>query len=334
MLKDPTEFRKRFAAWKEGKPAYKDGKPVLVNGNPTNAQFNSDGTFTDDITKVFDDFYVTPSGVTTKYGSHTDKNWDRYKQLESFYKYRDQQTGRLKGEPGLEIVSPEFEILSLGGGIKQMYDTYRHIPGLKIKPLNQSSSSWIYMPKRQPYNKYPYSVSWDDFIREPEVGKYFDEGGEALVHEAKNNPGFLVKLKSELGEGKTLEDLEFMVNRDLHINDLPGTEPIIYKGFSVSSNPQRILDRVSGKPKTILNERFYPIYEQRKLTPYHKVNTDAFKVDQEMLVNDWAAKHGYEYLPNGWLKYGNISVSDQGFNNFAFDEFGNMKFIDPMIQTF
>ena len=125
-----------------------------------------------------------------------------------------------------------------------------------------------------------------------------------------------------------------MVNRDLHINDLPGTEPIRYKGFSVSQNPQRILDRATGKPKTILNERFYPIYEQRKLTPYHKVNTDAFKIDQEMLVNDWAAQHGYEYLPNGWLKHGNISVSDQGFNNFAFDSFGNMKFIDPMIQTF
>lgn len=30
MRKDPTEFRKRFAAWKNGKQPYKDGKPVTV----------------------------------------------------------------------------------------------------------------------------------------------------------------------------------------------------------------------------------------------------------------------------------------------------------------
>ena len=64
MRKDPTEFRKRFAAWKNGKQPYKDGKPVVLN-NYTNAKFNDDGTFTDDTTRVFDDFYVTPSGVKT-----------------------------------------------------------------------------------------------------------------------------------------------------------------------------------------------------------------------------------------------------------------------------
>ena len=32
MRKDPTEFRKRFAAWKNGKQPYKDGKPVTVGG--------------------------------------------------------------------------------------------------------------------------------------------------------------------------------------------------------------------------------------------------------------------------------------------------------------
>lgn len=111
MRKDPTEFRKRFAAWKDGKQPYKDGKVVL--NNYTNAEFNDDGTFTDDTTRVFDDFYVTPSGVKTKYGSYTDKNWDRYKQQEQFFKTHDQQTGKIKYEPGLEQVSPEFDILPI-----------------------------------------------------------------------------------------------------------------------------------------------------------------------------------------------------------------------------
>lgn len=67
MRKDPTEFRKRFAAWKNGKQPYKDGKPVVLN-NYTNAKFNDDGTFTDDTTRVFDDFYVTPKGIKIKSG--------------------------------------------------------------------------------------------------------------------------------------------------------------------------------------------------------------------------------------------------------------------------
>lgn len=111
MRKDPTEFRKRFAEWKNGKQPYKDGKPVVLN-NYTNAEFNDDGTFTDDTTRVFDDFYVTPSGVKTKYGSYTDKNWDRYKQQEDFFRTHDQQTGNLKYEPGLEITSPEYDLLT------------------------------------------------------------------------------------------------------------------------------------------------------------------------------------------------------------------------------
>ena len=329
MRKDPTEFRERFKKWQSGEKVYEAGLPKYEDGEekfklkktPEYVQAGIDNSWSkvsnDDMGAVFQEVVVRPQ---SRGGNTTTGNWIRQ--------------WSPKYEKPLEIVSPEFEILSFGGGLKQMYNTYKHIPGLKIKTLKQSLNSWIHTPKKQHYVREPYSVSWDDFIKEPKVGKYFDEGGEALVHESKDNPGHLIKLKSELGEGKTLEDLEFMVNRDLHINDLPGTEPIRYKGFSVSQNPQRILDRATGKPKTILNERFYPIYEQRKLTPYHRVNTDAFKIDQEMLVNDWAAQHGYEHLPNGWLRYGNISVSDQGFNNFAFDSFGNMKFIDPMIQTF
>jgi hypothetical protein len=71
---------------------------------------------------VFDDFYVTPSGVKTKYGSYTDTNWNRYKQQEAFFRTHDQQTGNLKYEPGLEIVSPEFDLLT---GIRGIYQTLK-----------------------------------------------------------------------------------------------------------------------------------------------------------------------------------------------------------------
>lgn len=122
MRKDPTEFRERFAKWKAGEKVYEAGLPKYGGGkvvlnNHTNAKFNDDGTFTDDTTRVFDDIIITPNGLTTKYGSYTDKNWDRYKQLESFYRRYDQQTGKLKFEPGLEITSPEYDVLSIVRGI-------------------------------------------------------------------------------------------------------------------------------------------------------------------------------------------------------------------------
>lgn len=38
MRKDPTEFRKRFAAWKNGEQVYKDGLPAYYTG--TDPEFN------------------------------------------------------------------------------------------------------------------------------------------------------------------------------------------------------------------------------------------------------------------------------------------------------
>ena len=165
MRKDPTEFRKRFAAWKNGKQPYKDGKPVVLN-NYTNAKFNDDGTFTDDTTRVFDDFYVTPSGVKTKYGSYTDENWDRYKQQEAFFRTHDQQTGNLKYEPGLEIVSPEYDILTLGAGARtnaatQTFQKNRKIANAIAKGIKNN-------PALKVYNSNP---------------SYLDAGGNVLQYQ-------------------------------------------------------------------------------------------------------------------------------------------------------
>ena len=74
MYKDPTEFRARFKAYKEGKKPYENGLPAYGGGkinlgeNPTNATVNSDGTFIDDYTKVWDDLEITPKGPRIKAG--------------------------------------------------------------------------------------------------------------------------------------------------------------------------------------------------------------------------------------------------------------------------
>lgn len=64
MYRDPTEFRKRFARWKQGKPVYDGGR--ILKDTSTNAVFNDDGTFTDDTTRLFEDMVITPKGIRIK----------------------------------------------------------------------------------------------------------------------------------------------------------------------------------------------------------------------------------------------------------------------------
>lgn len=94
MKKDPMAFRKRFAAWKEGKsitdiydgglPKYDTGtQNIQLGDNPTNATVYSDNTFVDDFTRLFDDVVVTPKGARIKSESvhKYQEPWDENKFL-------------------------------------------------------------------------------------------------------------------------------------------------------------------------------------------------------------------------------------------------------------
>lgn len=72
MIKDPTEFRKRFAAWKNGEQVYKDGLPAYSKGK--NAWDDS----TDFITKYEgfrDTTYQNKGDVPTIGYGTTNKKW-------------------------------------------------------------------------------------------------------------------------------------------------------------------------------------------------------------------------------------------------------------------
>lgn len=72
MRKDPTEFRKRFAAWKNGEQPYKDGLPAYKGGkNP----FGDSADFTSKYEGFSDTVYQNKNDVPTiGYGS-TAKKW-------------------------------------------------------------------------------------------------------------------------------------------------------------------------------------------------------------------------------------------------------------------
>lgn len=371
MRRDNKEFKERFARWKNGEKVYEHGRPLpkYEDGKP-NVFRRPDGSFfySDGITET----PIRPLNTTLEdpqYWTYQDEEGKIYSPSqiptnETQLKQDNDLYTRQQIEKARNIRTWRSDVADIFHGIGEgaMFASNFMNPGGAIAVENMMTAAkglskpvinygisklirpvkftfddiepWMYdlIPKK--YERLPYSVSWDDFIKTPKLGNYLDEGGEAMVYNSFDNPNYVTKIKSEFGGGRTLDDLEFMVNRDVHMNDLPGVEPIKYKGFTVTQNPQRILDRTTGKPKLILNERFAPIWEQKKLTPALNVNYDAFNVDPEMVMNEWEALHGYKWLSNGRLKYGPIEISDQALNNFGYDDFGNLKFFDPMIQNF
>lgn len=332
MMED-SEWEPSIPGLKNGKlPGYKDGK---IRHNVSHAKMNDDGTFTDDYTKLFEDMYVTPQKTDLKRGSYTLNNFPYYLQHRTDWMKPFMSSGT--NEKGLELIHPEFDLLLGGRQLATMLPSLKTKPGLGNPRPQAIEDVWlrpaVYKKQEKVVPDIKNLIPEEDL--KSQLGEYLGEGGEQVVYRSKYNPDRAIKIKSEIYESPTLDDLEFVVNRDLNINKLPGVEPIQYKGFSYQTNPIRTKNPQTGEIKLNLNEQFVPIYEQKIVTPSSKINTDAFNVNQEDLINTWLTDHGYVYNPNtGYYGVNGVQISDYGFNNFGVDSFGNIKLIDPMIQKF
>ena len=109
--------------FKDGKlPGYKGGK---IGHNVSHAEMNNDGTFTDDYTKLFEDMYVTPQKTDLKRGSYTLNNFPYYLQHRTDWMKPFMSSGT--NEKGLELVYPEFDILSGARVLQQMSKPFAKI---------------------------------------------------------------------------------------------------------------------------------------------------------------------------------------------------------------
>lgn len=151
MKKDPTEFRDRFARWKAGEKVYENGLPAYGGGKPGSkrrydykyVQAGKDNGWEritdDEMSDVFQDFVARPKSR----GGNTDTyNWNKQ--------------WALKGEPGLEIVSPEFDILTLGAGARinaatQAFQKSRKIANAIAKGIKENPIITAY--NRNPVTK-------------------------------------------------------------------------------------------------------------------------------------------------------------------------------------
>lgn len=123
------------------------------------------------------------------------KNWDRYKKEQKFLQYRD-ANGHLRGEPGLEIVSPEFDLITAVTGLK---------PGLKtIEKSIQATADRGGFTVSTPYlgDKIGKITAWIPTDRSPLKGISYiatGRGGDAGVP--------INYIKSAVsGEGRKLYD--------------------------------------------------------------------------------------------------------------------------------
>lgn len=171
-MKDPTEFRARFKAYKEGKMPYENGLPKYHNGkighNVSHAEMNDDGTFTDDYTKVFEDMYVTPQKTDLKRGSYTLNNFPHYLQHRTDWMKPFMSSGT--NEKGLELTHPEFDVLSGARMLQQLQNPFVKInlgtPQLKSEVFQKipKNHKYLYNSSRNYGTKINYKSPQDNIL--------------------------------------------------------------------------------------------------------------------------------------------------------------------------
>lgn len=173
------------------------------------------------------------------------------------------------------------------------------------------------------------SISKED-VDVPFKGKlqdYITESGESMIYD---DGQYVLKEKSLYDVNSSIDKLHQNVSRDLAMNQIPGVQPIEYLGYKVNTNPQKVINGLTGKVETKLNKTYDPIYRQRKLIPLDDPNTKfIYQPNPYKLLDRWGIKHDKDF---GYVN--NITFSDFGLNNWGIDAYGRYRLFDPMIHDF
>lgn len=156
---------------------------------------------------------------------------------------------------------------------------------------------------------------------------YITESGESMIYD---DGQYVLKEKSLYDVNSSIDKLHQNVSRDLAMNQIPGVQPIEYLGYKVNTNPQKVINGLTGKVETKLNETYDPIYRQRKLIPLDDPNTKViYQPNPYRLLDRWGIKHDKDF---GYVN--DITFSDFGLNNWGIDAYGRYRLFDPMIHDF
>lgn len=156
---------------------------------------------------------------------------------------------------------------------------------------------------------------------------YITESGESMIYD---DGQYVLKEKNLYDVNSSIDKLHQNVSRDLAMNQIPGVQPIEYLGYKVNTNPQKVINRLTGKIETKLNKTYDPIYRQRKLIPLDDPKTKiVYQPNPYRLLDRWGIKHDKDF---GYVN--DITFSDFGLNNWGIDAYGRYRLFDPMIHDF
>lgn len=156
---------------------------------------------------------------------------------------------------------------------------------------------------------------------------YITESGESMIYD---DGQYVLKEKSLYDVNSSIDKLHQNVSRDLAMNQIPGVQPIEYLGYKVNTNPQKVINGLTGKVETKLNKTYDPIYRQRKLIPLDDPKTKVvYQPNPYRLLDRWGIKHDKDF---GYVN--DITFSDFGLNNWGIDAYGRYRLFDPMIHDF
>lgn len=160
-----------------------------------------------------------------------------------------------------------------------------------------------------------------------QLRNYLTESGESIIYD---DGQYVLKEKSLYDVNSSIDKLYHNVSRDLAMNKIPGIQPIEYLGYKVNTNPQKIVNGLTGEIETKLNKTYDPIYRQRKIIPLNDPKT--IFLDQptsHKLLDHYGIKHDKDF---GYV--GDITFSDFGLKNWGIDDYGRYRLFDPMIHDF
>lgn len=173
------------------------------------------------------------------------------------------------------------------------------------------------------------SISKEE-VNTPFEGKlkdYLTESGESMIYD---DGKYVLKEKSLYDVNSSIDKLHQNVSRDLAMNQIPGVQPIEYLGYKVNTNPQQIINGLTGKVETRLNKTYDPVYKQRKLIPLDDNKTKfIYQPNPYRLLDRWGIKHDKDF---GYVD--DITFSDFGLKNWGIDAYGRYRLFDPMIHDF
>ena len=129
---------KKKRSLEDVEPLNKDYKYILDD----DGQWHRIGA--DDMTRMFEQLVVTPKGNKYNYVPKSIDNSEQGARYRDKMLSRQYTKGYIKGEPGLKLEDPEFELMTLGlgslvkrgikTGIKALYNKYPYSPFIPLNP--------------------------------------------------------------------------------------------------------------------------------------------------------------------------------------------------------